>query len=305
MTEVAIRDTAEVAVLSTDPTGGRLVAWAEAAGAANQLAKALVTTAFVPQAFKGNVGDATAVILMGDELGLSPLAALRSIYAVHGTPALYARTMVALAQSRGHEVWTETDTPAKVVVLGRRKGSDKIERSEWTIDRARKAGYTTNKKYESNPQEMLYSKAAATVCRKIAADVLAAIPYSVEDLELELPATTTTVTRASERKTTAKRAEPTTPEPDLESSGLDEIAPEPVTETGEGITKPQSAKLHALFGEIGITDRDARLTTVSRIVGRTVESSSDLTKLEASSLIDQLEAEKDGVLEYGNDPGES
>jgi hypothetical protein len=113
---------------------------------------------------------------MGDELGLSPLASLRSIYVVHGTPAMYARTMVALAQAHGHEVWTEVDTPAKVVVCGRRKGSDKVERSEWTIDRARKAGYTNNKKYDSNPQEMLYAKAASVVARKVAADVLAGVP---------------------------------------------------------------------------------------------------------------------------------
>jgi hypothetical protein len=307
MNEVAVRETGEVVALN-DPTGGRLVAWAQAAQAANQLAKALAQTSFVPQAFKGNTGDATAAILMGDELGLSPLAALRSIYSVHGTPALYARTMVALVQAHGHEVWTELDTPSKVTVQGRRRGSDKVESSEWTLDRARKAGYTSNKKYETNPQEMLYSKAAATVCRKIGADVLAAIPYSVEDLELEQPAATTTVTRSPERKTTAQR-KPATPEPPLTQAGrldpmppvhdepaddgLAEFAPEttrnPVTQTP--ISKPQLAKLHAIFGEMGITDRDDRLAMVSNLVGRQVESSSDLTKAEAMTLIDQLEAE--------------
>jgi hypothetical protein len=297
MNEVAVRETGEVVALH-DPTGGRLVAWAQAAQAANQLAKALAQTSFVPQAFKGNTGDATAAILMGDELGLSPLAALRSIYSVHGTPALYARTMVALVQAHGHEVWTELDTPSKVIVQGRRRGSDKVESSEWTLDRARKAGYTSNKKYETNPQEMLYSKAAATVCRKIGADVLAAIPYSVEDLELEQPPTTTTVTRSPERKTTTRRAQaeaPLPPEPELDepADGLAEFAPEtshnPVTQTP--ISKPQLAKLHAIFGEMGITDRESRLSTVSNLVGRQVESSSDLTKAEAMTLIDQLEAE--------------
>src|SRR5690606_23270049 len=72
--------TAEVAAL--DPTGGRLVAWAEAAAAANQLAKALSRTTFVPKDMT-DVGNATAAILMGDELGMSPIASLRSIYVVH------------------------------------------------------------------------------------------------------------------------------------------------------------------------------------------------------------------------------
>lgn len=302
MTEVAVRETGEVVSLADDPTGGRLIAWAQAAQAANQLAKALVQTTFVPAAFKGNVGDATATILMGDELGLSPLASLRSIYAVHGTPALYARTMVALVQAHGHEVWTELDTPAKVIVKGQRKGSPHIETSEWTLDRARKAGYTNNKKYDTSPQEMLYAKAASTVCRKIAADVLAGVPYSVEDLELEQPAATTTVTR-SERKSTAQRAKPeppVAPEPDLEP----EVTPEPVADPepelaptpepespAAGITRAQSAKLHAVFGELGITDRGDKLSMVSRIVGRQVASSTELTKSEASRLIDELEQE--------------
>ena len=222
MTEIVRRESADVAI--SDPTGGRLVAWAQAASAANQLAKALATTDFVPSAFKGNAGNATAVILMGDELGLSPLASLRSIYVVHGTPAMYARTMVALAQAHGHEIWTELDTPQKVVVCGSRKGSDHVERSEWTVDRARKAGYTSNKKYESNPQEMLYAKAAGTVARKVAADVLAGVPMSVEDLELEdQPTTTVSGGSRTMRRRTADGVAVVAPEPEAEQ----EVQPEP------------------------------------------------------------------------------
>jgi hypothetical protein len=144
-----------------DPTGGRLIAWAGAAGAAHQLATSLSRTSFVPRAFQGNAADATAAIMLGDELGLSPIAALRSIYIISGTPALYARTMVALAMSHGHEIWTEESSDRQVTVCGRRRGQEHVERSTWTIDRARKAGYTNNKKYETDPQAMLYSKAAA------------------------------------------------------------------------------------------------------------------------------------------------
>lgn len=307
MTELATYEPQGVVALN-DPTGGRLIAWAQAAAAANQLAKALVQTTFVPAAFKGNVGDATAVILMGDELGLSPLAALRSIYSVHGTPAMYARTMVALAQSHGHEVWTEASSPAAVTVCGRRKGSDRIERAPWTIARAQKAGYTTNKKYQSNPEEMLYSKGAGEVCRKIAADVLAGIPYSVEDLELEQPEPTTTVTRAAATgMTRAQRAKPAAPtpeepafedpetpsEPEPESvpeSAFDPAPAATVRPDGDDITAPQMKMLHALFNDVGITEREDRLAHCAQIIGRTVESSKELSKDEASQVIDNLAA---------------
>src|SRR5690348_2963133 len=212
MTEIAVRqDTAPTVI---DPTGGRLVAWAGAASAAHQLATSLSRTSFVPKAFQGNAADATAAIMLGDELGLSPIAALRSIYIISGTPALYARTMVALAMAHGHEIWTEESSDRQVTVCGRRRGQEHVERATWTIDRARKAGYTNNKKYDTDPQAMLYSKAAAEIARKIAPDVLSGVPYSVEDLELEQPEPATPIKRAPSRVQRAPR--PATPEPEFD-----------------------------------------------------------------------------------------
>jgi hypothetical protein len=287
MNEVAVREDT-TPVLATDPTGGRLVAWATAAHAANQLAKALAATDFCPAHFRGKPGEATAAIIAGDEVGLPPLAALRSIYIVHGTPAMYARTMRALALSHGHEMWTESATDAKVVVCGRRRGSDKVERAEWTIARAQKAGYTSNKKYATNPLEMLRAKADAEVARLIAADALAGIGYSVEDIELDQQ-DTVTVTR--EPKRTAKRAAPPV-EPEFEPEPA-APEPDPVAVISDPITAPQSKMLHALFRQKGFVDREDALIFVSEELGMPVESTKDLTKEQASQVIDAMAALSD------------
>jgi hypothetical protein len=300
MTELAIPTATTLAVppglAQSDPTGGRLVAWAQAASAAHSLAKALVHTSFVPDTFKVrgpdgiDPGNATATILMGDELGLTPLAALRGIYIFKGTPALYARTMRALALSHGHEMWNEESSDERVIVCGRRRGSDKVERAVWTIARATKAGYVgSNAKYKSDPQAMLQAKADSEIARKIAADVLAGVPYSLEDLELEdmVQSNTTTMTRASQDgapKRTARRASAPTPEP--EEPPLDE---EPAPPAAEGITAPQLKKLHAALGNVGLSDRDAALEFLSDQTGRTITTSKELTKAEASRVIDGLE----------------
>ena len=60
------------------------------------------------------------------------------------------------------------------------------------------------------------------------------------------------------------------------------------SETGEAITDAQLRKIAASFGDLGITDRDDRLDYTREVVQRDVESSKELTKREASVLIEAL-----------------
>ena len=59
---------------------------------------------------------------------------------------------------------------------------------------------------------------------------------------------------------------------------------------GDKVTQPQLAKLHAAFSEAGVIERDERLDIVRRILGRPdLESSKDMTKQDASKVIDALD----------------
>jgi hypothetical protein len=270
----------------SDPTGGRLVAWAEGLAAAHRIGTALCQTAFVPQTFRGKPEEAAAAILYGDEIGFTPTQALQNIYVISGKPSMYARSMVALVLHHGHEVWTVEKSSAKVTVAGRRKGSTHVIEETWTTARATKAGYTNNKKYTSDPESMLYARAAADVCRQIAPDALAGLAYVAEELELAEDQPTTTVRRA-QPATKAQRA--AMPEPDLEPALAEErqdTQPEP-----DSITDAQSKMLHASFNELGITERDQRLAYCTNLLGREVESSKELSKAEASRVIDALKSD--------------
>lgn len=278
-------------VAPVDPTGGRLVAWAQAARAAHALAESLSKTSFVPKDFRGKPDETCAAILLGDELGMKPLAALASVFVIHGKPSIYAKTMVALVQSHGHEVWTESQTDREVVMGGRRRGSDRPETAKWDIDRARKAGYTTNAKYQTNPQEMLWAKAAAEVCKKIASDVLAGVPFTVEDLELEPEnQPKRAVARSTSTRAVQRQEKPTPPEPDFDEPAPPAKVDAERTDGPDLITPAQSKKLHAALRDAGLGDRDKGLARISEIVGHTVESSKDLTKDQASQVIEALEA---------------
>jgi hypothetical protein len=270
----------------SDPTGGRLVAWAEGLAAAHRIGAALCQTSFVPQQFRGKPEEAAAAILYGDEIGFTPTQSLQNIYVISGKPSMYARSMVALLMSHGHEVWTVEKTDAKVTVAGRRKGSSHTIEETWTTARASKAGYTNNKKYQTDPQAMLYARAASDVCRQVAPDSLAGIAYTVEEMELDAPAPTVRVSRAKPQPAPI-------PEPDLEHIEATPVTPEPdieppVEEPADLITQAQSKALHASFNDAGVTDRDARLDYCRNLIGREITTSSELTKAEASRVIDAL-----------------
>ena len=272
----------------TDPTGGRLIAWAAGLSAAHQIGTALCATSFVPKEFKGRPEEAAAAILYGDEIGLSPTQSLQGVYVISGKPALYARTMAAVVMAAGHEVWTVSKTDAEVIVAGRRRGSTHVIEEKWTTARAKRAGYLSNKKYDTDPAAMLYARALSDVCRQIAPDALAGLAFSVEELQLAEPVETVTVTREPAKRRTAQRAprpaaiEP--PEPSLDPAP----EPEPEPADDDAVTPAQIKMLAATMGQAGMTDRADALAYVASVIGREVDSRNDLTRAEASRVIDAL-----------------
>jgi hypothetical protein len=220
MSELAIRDETPLEL-------GGLVQWAEEARAAASIAHSLAKTPFVPNSLRSTdrdhgyditVANITAAILTGRELNLQPMASLRSIDVIQGTPAMRALLMRALVQSAGHDVWTEKESASEVVVCGRRHGSDKTEKSTWTIGRAQQLGLTGKDNWKKQPQAMLVARATAEVCRRVAADVLLGLPYAVEELDGD----TAEVAEPPKRRT-ARRQPPPEPVP-VEEPALDEPA---------------------------------------------------------------------------------
>lgn len=175
----------------------------EVMAAAHRLATALCKSELVPAMYRGKPDNGAAAILYGAELGLNPVQSLQQVFVVHGTPAIYSRTMVALLTRKGYRIRTDSSTDESVTVSGQAPDG-MTETSIWTMERARKAGYVPevdektgkfktnangkligNEKYLKDPQAMLYAKAAAEVCRKLAPDVLLGISHTREELESE------------------------------------------------------------------------------------------------------------------------
>ncbi len=259
----------------------QLMQHAQAMGAAKQLADAMCATDMVPARYKGKPGDGAAAILYGAELGLTPIQSMQQIFTVHGSPAIYARTMVAILKSRGYRIWTVESTDESVTVAGDDPRTGQSESSTWTIERARKAQYTSNKKYDTDPQAMLYAKAASEVCKKLAPEVLLGMAHSVEDLELERVQATVEQVRPPKRGVAglkAALAPAPAPEPEPQSEP-DADAP------GQPSTREQQQRIAELLDTAGVKTKAAKLEYLQAQFGHTIKSAADIGADQADALI--------------------
>lgn len=283
MTEIQQWQPEQQAIDVTDRAVQRLGEWATSAQAAHQVAQSLVQTSFVPDGFRGKPHEATAAILAGLEVGLSPMAALRSFDVIQGQAAPRAVTLRAILQSHGHQIVVDESTATRCKVRGKRRGSGEWQTVVWTIDRAKQLGLTGKANWKNQPQAMLVARATSELARLIAADAILGIAYTAEEI----------ADGASPGGAPVEVAPPS-------SSGRRMSRQQKVVEPGAGpvedaevvepISDAQMRKLHATFNERGIVERDDRLAFAASVVERPVESSKDLSRDEAGRVIDALES---------------
>jgi len=175
MTEIAIPAT------TNSPGTLSLVEWAHEAAAANQLAKSLCKTPFAGQ-FKGDEYGATAAILRGAEIGLTPVTSLAAFDLIQGQPAPKAITLRALAQSRGHDLEITEATTERAVARYRRAGASEWRECEFTIEDAQRMGLLSKDNWKKQPKAMLEARVTSKAARLVAADVLLGIGYSAEEI---------------------------------------------------------------------------------------------------------------------------
>lgn len=260
--------------------------WIELMQPAAELAGQIANTDFVPEAYRRNPAAIAACILFGAEIGLPPMQSLSKIDIVKGRPAPRAEIARAKALAAGHEFWVDESTNTRVTVCGKRRGSTHQFTVTWTMDDAKKAGIAGNPSYAKYPRQMLLARASAELVRQMCPEVLGGITVFAEEAEaLDADPVDITPTTEAPKTTTRRKREP---------------KPEPVeAEVAEaGPSDAQTRMAMASFTEVGISERDDRLNATSALVGHAVSSWSELTRSEASQVIDGLERVKAGMVAF-------
>jgi hypothetical protein len=121
--------------------------------------------------------QALAIVLTGQDLGLSAAQSLRAIYVVQGKPVVSADALVAAVLSSGHcAYWvTRESTPERCTVETQRKGSPAPESVTWTREDADRAKLTSKDIWKSYPADMLRHRACAVLARRVYPDVVLGI----------------------------------------------------------------------------------------------------------------------------------
>jgi len=283
-------------IIKYEPTNAAN-AWVELLAPAADLASKIASTDFVPTGMRNKPAAVAACILYGAEIGIGPMNALAKIDIVEGRPAPRAELARALALAAGHEVWVEEQTNTKVTVCGRRHGSTQVQTSTWTLDDAKKAGLAGRANWGKYPRQMLLARASAELVRMAFPDVLGGIAYFAEELDGDGPDAPAVQTAAAPVAKGNKRKLAAAPDPVEPVAEAEDIVEAEIVEDDPTVMSgPQKRMMLALFGDIAMTDRDERLKLTSAVVGREVGSANELSRDEASKLIDALNGIVEGTV---------
>lgn len=250
------------------------------------LAEKACSGALVASHFRGKPADGAIAIAYGASLGWHWTKALQDVYVVNGKPSIMAKEMRELMIRAGHEIWEEEVGPTKVVLAGRRRGSDIVVRVEWTIEKAEKAGYTkSNPNYGKIPESMLYARCTTDLAKRLAPDALSGLGI-VEDLQDQTTHATSERVAPKQRGVAGARAalgiaSNQGAKPDTGQ------ASEPATaeKAPPAATAADLKRLDAALTEAGITDMGERRTFLSARAGRELKAARELTRDEVASII--------------------
>lgn len=158
---------------------------AEARDLAGQYAK----SSLLPPDLRGKEADVFVTIMAGLELGLAPMASLRSIHVVKGKPILSADAMVAVVQASGLcEYFTCVESSAAVATYEtKRKGAPPPQRLSFSLDEAKMAKLTGGDNWMKYPAAMLRARAKAALARDVYPDAIAGVYTDDEAAEFTPP----------------------------------------------------------------------------------------------------------------------
>ena len=144
------------------------------------LASRLGGASVLPKHIKSEA-DAIALMLTGQELGLQPMQALRSLHMIDGRVELSAHLMLTLMTTRLSVRFEWLESTAKAARLKLERPDQPAHVEEMTWQDAERAGLATRQTWTRYPKQMLRARAISNAARAYCPEILTGC-YTVGEL---------------------------------------------------------------------------------------------------------------------------
>lgn len=250
-------------------------------------AKLLADSNLLPDNYRKNPSNLLWAMEMAEALDVTLAQAITGISVINGKPSMSAEMMRALVLRHGHLFRVTVMTDEQVTVeVGRRERPDDIQQFTFTMTDAQHAGLAGSATYKKHPKSMLLARVTSLACRAVFPDVVAGMGYTPDELD-----TTPAAQAWAPPTVTASRLIPTADETlvvDTDTGEVTDSLDEFTREESDAITPAQSKKLHATLKQLGIGNKQDGLEMIGNVLGAPVDSTNELTKQQASLVIDTL-----------------
>ena len=136
----------------------------------------------VPKPLRDRPDAIFAIMVAGEERGVSPMTALQNIDLIEGRPSPSAMLQRSMILNRGHLlVWRHADNQ-RAVLYGRRRDTGSDFEAVFTIDDAKAMKLTGKGNWATMPRAMLMARVTSLFGRMLFADVLLGMEYTPEEL---------------------------------------------------------------------------------------------------------------------------
>lgn len=282
-----------------------------------EYAQHLASSALLPKQYQRQPANLLFAIEYADMLQLPPMAAITGIHVIEGKPSASAALISALVRRAGHRLRVKGNDQKAVAQIVRSDDPEFTFEVEWTIERAQRAGLTGKAVWKNYPAAMLKARAISEVAREACEEALSGVAYTPEELGAEVNDNGEFIVEQVADQPPAHRpgmslreAAGQAPQTDdgagpgrdlagtagAEGGSSPSGTPAPSSQdvhdaevVEEPITAAQTRKMAVAMNAAGITDRQDALDYVMSVIGRDVASRKELTKTEASQVIDALD----------------
>ena len=190
MTTQNIQNGNELAVMA--PQGGGMLTTFKDLEQMFRFSEFLAKSPLLPEVFRGNPGSVMIALNMAQRLRMDPLMVCQNIVIVHGNAGLSGKFAIALLNRSAKYARIEyryvngKDYTGGMQVIGHRKDDPGDKRPDVgtavTLEMARAEGWTSNKKWQTMPEQMMRYRAAAFFARAFVPEELLGM-QTAEELE--------------------------------------------------------------------------------------------------------------------------